>query len=199
DPLQRARRLLCLFGRARDEDGSPHAYVAYSKSLREAVGESLDADGKADEAASHEELAATYHAYTRIKERHGVVDFGDQIALTLKLLRDHAAAAARLRSRFRYLLVDEFQDNNDAQFELLRLLAEPHRNITVVGDDDQSIFAWRGGTLRNFDRFREAYPDQRTVALVENRRSPQDLLDAAYRLITKNPERLETTLAIDKH
>ncbi len=198
DPLQHVRALLDLFGRARDEDVSPEAYVAYAKSLREALGDSLDADVKADEAASHEELAATYDAYTRIKERHGVVDFGDQIALTLKLLRDHPAAAARLRNRFRYILVDEFQDTNDAQFELLRLLAEPHRNITVVGDDDQSIFAWRGGTLRNFDRFRESYPDHTTVPLIENRRSSQGLLDAAYRLITKNPDRLETMLGIDK-
>src|SRR5438094_60221 len=133
----------------------------------------------------------TFHGF-------GDVDFGDQIALTLKLLRDHPAAAARLRNRFRYILVDEFQDTNDAQFELLRLLAEPHRNITVVGDDDQSIFAWRGGTLRNFDRFRESYPDHTTVPLIENRRSSQGLLDAAYRLITKNPERLEASLGIDK-
>src|SRR2546426_5616321 len=198
DPLQHVRALFDLFARARDEDVSPEAYVAYAKSLRDAVGDSLDADVKADEASAHEELAATYEAYTRIKDRHGVVDFGDQIALTLRLLREHPAAAARLRARFRYILVDEFQDTNDAQFELLRLLAEPHRNITVVGDDDQSIFAWRGGTLRNFDRFREAYPDHTTVPLIENRRSGQGLLDAAYRLITKNPDRLETTLGIDK-
>ena len=198
DPLQHVRALLDLFGRARDEDVSPEAYIAYAKSLREAVGDSIDADVRTDEASSHEELAATYEAYTRIKDRHGVVDFGDQIALTLKLLREHPAAGARLRARFRYILVDEFQDTNDAQFELLRLLAEPHRNITVVGDDDQSIFAWRGGTLRNFDRFRESYPDHTTVPLIENRRSTQALLDAAYRLITKNPERLETALGIDK-
>src|SRR3989442_8458751 len=198
DPLAHVRALLELFARARDEDVSPEAYVAHARALREAVGESIDADVKADEAAMHEELAATYDAYTRIKERHGVVDFGDQIALTLRLLREHPAAAARLRARFRYVLVDEFQDTNDAQFELLRLLAEPHRNLTVVGDDDQSIFAWRGGTLRNFDRFREAYPDHTTFPLVENRRSGQGLLDAAHRLITKNPDRLETTLGIDK-
>src|SRR2546421_380249 len=159
-------------------------------------GDGIDAEVKRDEAAMHEELAATYAAYTRIKEHHGVVDFGDQIALTLRLLRDPPAASARLRARFRYVLVDEFQDTNDAQFELLRLLAEPHRNLTVVGDDDQSIFAWRGGTLRNFDRFRESYPDHRTVPLIENRRSSQGLLDAAYRLITKNPDRLETSLGL---
>ena len=198
DPLQHVRALLDLFARARDEDVAPEAYLAYARELRSRVGETIDADVKADEAAMHEELAATYDAYTRIKEKHGVIDFGDQIALTLRLLREHPAAAARLRARFRYILVDEFQDTNDAQFELLRLLAEPHRSLTVVGDDDQSIFAWRGGTLRNFDRFRAAYPDHATVTLIENRRSPQDLLDAAYRLIGKNPERLEVTLAIDK-
>ena len=198
DPLQHVRALLDLFGRARDEDVSPEAYLSFARSLRDGVGEAIDAAVKADEAAMHEELAATYDAYTRVKEKHGVVDFGDQIALTLRLLRDHAAAAARLRARFRYILVDEFQDTNDAQFELLRLLAEPHRNITVVGDDDQSIFAWRGGTLRNFDRFREAYPEHRTVTLIDNRRSPQDLLDAAYRLISKNADRLESALGIDK-
>jgi DNA helicase-2/ATP-dependent DNA helicase PcrA len=198
DPLAHVRALLDLFGRARDEDVSPEAYVAHARALSEAVGDSIDADVKADEAASHEELAATYDAYTRIKERHGVVDFGDQIALTLRLLREHPAAADRLGARFRYILVDEFQDTNDAQFELLRLLARPHRSLTVVGDDDQSIFAWRGGTLRNFDRFREAYPDHTTVALIDNRRSGQGLLDAAYRLIAKNPERLESALGIDK-
>src|SRR3989475_11204184 len=198
DPLAHVRALLDLFGRARDEDVSPQAYVAHADALRTAVGDSIDADVRADEAAMHEELAATYEAYNRIKERHGVVDFGDQIALTLRLLREHPAAAARLRARFRYILVDEFPDTHDAQFELLRLLAQPHHNITVVDDDDQSIFAWRGGTLRNFNRFRETYPDHTTVPLIENRRSSQGLLDAAYRLITKNPDRLETTLGIDK-
>ena len=198
DPLAHVRALLELFGRARDEDVTPEAYVGFARAMRDAVGDGIDADVKRDEAAMHEELAATYAAYTRIKEHHGVVDFGDQIALTLRLLRDHPAASARLRARFRYVLVDEFQDTNDAQFELLHLLAEPHHNITVVGDDDQSIFAWRGGTLRNFERFREAYPDHRTVPLVDNRRSPQGLLDAAYRLISKNPDRLESALGIDK-
>jgi ATP-dependent DNA helicase UvrD/PcrA len=199
DPLAHVRALLDLFGRARDEDVSPEAYVAHAHALTETVGDSIDADVKRDEAAMHEELAATYEAYMRIKERHGVVDFGDQIALTLRLLREHPAAASRLRARFRYVLVDEFQDTNEAQFELLRLLAEPHRNLTVVGDDDQSIFAWRGGTLQNFARFRESYPEHTTVSLVENRRSGQALLDAAYRLISKNPDRLELTLGIDKH
>src|SRR5206468_1789222 len=74
-----------------------------------------------------------------------------------------------------------------------------HRNITAVGDDDQSIFAWRGATLGNFDAFRSTYPDATVVTLVQNRRSSQGLLDAAYRLIQHNPDRLETRLGVDKH
>ncbi|MBM4420922.1 MAG: ATP-dependent helicase, partial [Chloroflexi bacterium] len=82
---------------------------------------------------------------------------------------------------------------------MLRLLVEPHRNLTVVGDDDQSIFGWRGATLRNFDAFTDAYPEHKVVTLVENRRSTQPILDAAYRLIqNNNPERLEVRLHVNK-
>src|SRR5438093_11538408 len=198
DPLEYVRALLDLFGRARDEDVSPDEYAAHAKKLRDAVGGGIDADVRADEAGSQEELAAVYQAYGALKEKEGVIDFGDQIALCLRLLRDHPAAARRLQSRYRYVLVDEFQDTNAAQFRLLRALVEPHRNITVVGDDDQSIFAWRGATLGNFAAFREAYPDHTVVTLLENRRSSQGILDAAHRLISHNPDRLETALGIDK-
>jgi DNA helicase-2/ATP-dependent DNA helicase PcrA len=198
DPLEYVRALLDLFGRARDEDVSPGEYLAYARQLRAAVGDGIDADVRADEADAQEELAAVYQAYTALKEQKGVIDFGDQIALCLRLLREHPAAARRLQNRYHYVLVDEFQDTNDAQFKLLRLLVEPHRNITAVGDDDQSIFAWRGATLGNFDAFRTTYPEAAVVTLVQNRRSSQGLLDAAYRLIRHNPDRLETRLAIDK-
>jgi DNA helicase-2/ATP-dependent DNA helicase PcrA len=198
DPLQYVRALLDLFGRARDEDVSPEEYLAHARKLREAVGDGIDADVRADEADAQEELASVYQAYTALKEKKGVIDFGDQIALSLRLMREHPAAARRLQNRYHYVLVDEFQDTNDAQFKLLRLLVEPHRNITAVGDDDQSIFAWRGATLGNFDAFRVAYPEAAIVTLVQNRRSSQGLLDAAYRLIQHNPDRLETRLAIDK-
>ncbi len=171
DPLEYVRALLDLFGRARDEDVSPEEYAAHAKKLRDAVGEGIDADVRADDADAQEELAAVYQAYTALKEKEGVIDFGDQIALCLRLLRDHPAAARRLQNRYHYVLVDEFQDTNDAQFKLLRLLVEPHRNITAVGDDDQSIFAWRGATLGNFDAFGDAYPDAAVVTLVQNRRS----------------------------
>ena len=199
DPLRYVRALLDLFGRARDEDVSPEAYVAYAAKLRAEIGDSIDVDVRKDEAETQEELAAVYAAYTRVKEDKGVIDFGDQIALCLRLLREHPSAARRLQNRFKYVLVDEFQDTNAAQFTLLRELVKPHRNLTVVGDDDQSIFAWRGATLGNFAAFREAFPDASIVTLVENRRSSQGILDAAYSLITKNPDRLEAALAVDKH
>ena len=194
DPLRHVRALLDLFGRARDDDISPEAYVAFARTMADEAGD----DAARDEAEAQAELAATYAAYTALKEREGVIDFGDQIALSLRVLRDHPGAARRLAERYRYVLVDEFQDTNDAQFKLIERLVAPHRNLTVVGDDDQSIFAWRGATLSNFDAFGSAYPDAKVVTLVENRRSGQGLLDAAYSLIKNNPDRLEERLGIDK-
>ena len=199
DPLRHVRALLDLFGRARDDDIAPVEYAAFAARLRAAAGAADDPEAATDEAGAQEELAAVYGAYTALKEQHAVVDFGDQIALSLRVVRDHPAAARRLADRFRYVLVDEFQDTNEAQFKLVQKLVEPHRNLTVVGDDDQSIFAWRGATLANFDAFRASYPDATVVTLVENRRSSQGILDAAYRLIRHNPDRLEERLAIDKH
>ena len=199
DPVAYVRALLDLFSRARDDDVSPADYIAYAAKLRAEVGEGLDADVRADAAEAQEELAAAYAAYSALKERAGVIDFGDQIALTLRVLREKPAAARRLQERYRYVLVDEFQDTNDAQFKLIRLLVERHRQIMAVGDDDQSIFAWRGATLGNFDAFLAAYPDAAVVPLIENRRSSQGILDAAHRLIANNPERLEDKLGIDKH
>ena len=194
DPLRHVRALLDLFARARDDDISPAEYAAFTAKMADAATD----DAGHDEAAAQAELAAAYAAYTKLKEEHGVVDFGDQIALSLRVVRDHPAAAARLAERYRYVLVDEFQDTNDAQFKLIQRLVEPHRNLTVVGDDDQSIFAWRGATLANFDAFRAAYPGHAVVTLVENRRSSQGILDAAYALIGNNPDRLEQRLGIDK-
>ena len=198
DPLRHVRALLDLFARARDDDISPDQYLTFARGLRSVVGSADDPAAAADEADAQEELAATYAAYDELKRKHGVIDFGDQIALTLQLLREQPAAARRLQARYRYVLVDEFQDTNEAQFDLVRRLVEPHRNITVVGDDDQSIFGWRGATLGNFDAFVEAYPDHRVITLLDNRRSPQGLLDAAYRLIQNNSDRLESRLDVSK-
>ena len=107
---------------------------------------------------------------------------------------------ASYQRRYRYILVDEFQDTNHAQFELVKLLAARHANLAVVADDDQAIYRWRGAAISNVLGFLERYPDARQVVLTENYRSHQAILDAAYRLIVhNNPDRLEVTSGIDKH
>ena len=148
------------------------------------------------------ELAAFYETYQRLLAEAGLVDFGDQIHRALSRLRDSAPALlARLRARYRYVLVDEFQDTNHAQLELVRLLAGggPGPNITVVGDDDQAIYRWRGAASANLLAFRRFYPGAREVVLNENHRSTQVILDASARLISyNNPHRLEVVAGIDK-
>ncbi|HET9346804.1 MAG TPA: ATP-dependent DNA helicase, partial [Candidatus Limnocylindrales bacterium] len=122
-----------------------------------------------------------------------------QVSLALRLVRTSASARAELRSRFSYILVDEFQDTNRAQSELVSILAEPHRNITVVGDDDQSIYKFRGAAISNILGFRDRYRSARTVVLRRNYRSLAPILDASYRLVRRNdPDRLEVRAAISK-
>ncbi|HET7294870.1 MAG TPA: ATP-dependent DNA helicase [Vicinamibacteria bacterium] len=195
DPTRHLDALLDLASRAKDEDVSPEAYAGLARALaaRAATEEARD------EADKQLELAAFYDTVQRLLGEAGVVDFGDQIFRTLELLRKSPALAARLRERYRYILVDEFQDTNHAQLELLRLLAGEEPNLTVVGDDDQAIYRWRGAAAANLLAFRNAYPGCREVVLRENHRSTQPILAAAARLISyNNPYRLEAVAGIDK-
>src|SRR2546425_1183118 len=199
DPTRHVRNLITLFSRARDEDVAPDEYRAYAGSQRALANANADDIGLAEWAEQQHELAEAYAAYGTLKAKAGVLDFADQISLALRVLREHPASARRLRDRFRYVLGDEFQDTNHAQFELLKLLCADDRNLTVVGDDDQSIFKWRGAALSNMVMFREAFPESRVVTLTQNFRSHQKVLDSAYRLIRHNdPDRLEVQLGISK-
>jgi DNA helicase-2/ATP-dependent DNA helicase PcrA len=196
DPTRHLDALLGLVSRAKDEDVSPAEYRAWAETrVASAAGE----DDR-DEAERHLELAAFYETYQQLLAEAGVVDFGDQIHRALQLLRERPALRERLRERYRYVLVDEFQDTNHAQLELVRLIArEPAPNITVVGDDDQAIYRWRGAAAANLLAFRELYPEARQVVLVDNHRSTQPILAAAGRLISyNNPFRLEVVAGIDK-
>jgi DNA helicase-2/ATP-dependent DNA helicase PcrA len=199
DPTRFLSALVTLIGRLRDEDIQPAAYLAAAEEIaRRAAGSPGDA-ALAEEAARHSELAATFEAYERLMRSTDRIDFGDQVTLALRLLRGHPAVLEEERARYRYVLVDEFQDTNHAQWELVRLLAEPHGNVTVVGDDDQSIYRFRGAALGNILGFRAAYPKATSVVLVDNYRSRQPILDAAHRLIAHNdPERLEAREGLDK-
>ncbi len=117
------------------------------------------------------------------------VDFDDLILLTLKLFRDHEDALEDCRDRYRYVMVDEYQDTNGSQFELVRGLAEEHRNLCVVGDDDQSIYGWRGAQVANLLDFEKHFPEVRVVRLEQNYRSTNTILKAANQVIRNNPRR----------
>ena len=139
-------------------------------------------------------IALAYRDYAATLAAYQAVDFDDLIRLPVKLLREDAAAAQRWRERLRYLLVDEYQDTNASQYELLRLLAGPRAAFTAVGDDDQSIYGWRGATLENLDRLGKDYPELRVIKLEQNYRSSANILQAANRLIAHNPKLHEKTL-----
>jgi DNA helicase-2/ATP-dependent DNA helicase PcrA len=192
EPDQHLQALHDLFGRARDEDVSPEEYQAFAEGLRATAGTDLESR---DRAEAEIEKARAYGCYRELMLRQGRVDFGDQLAIALRILRERPHVLRQLRDQYRYLLVDEFQDTNHAQFEMLKLLASERPNLTVVGDDDQSIYRFRGAKLANLLAFLETYPSARTVVLSTNYRSPQNILEAAYRLIRNNdPDRLETQL-----
>jgi len=201
NPMRHLRSLLTLFSRAKDEDVTPAEYAAFAEKLAaELVGREQEEgyDVLVEEAAQQVELAETYAAYQGLLVESGFVDFGDQITMTLRLFREHPTVLERYRQRFRYILVDEFQDTNYAQFELLKLLSS-HRNLTVCGDDDQSIYKFRGAAISNILGFQEAFPEAEMIVLDQNYRSTQAILDSAYRLIqNNNPDRLEVRSSITK-
>lgn len=199
DPTRFLSSLVTLIGRLRDEDIGPEAYLAAARELADRSAAAPEDEALAEEASRHAELAATYQAYEQLMRSTDRLDFGDQVGLALRLLRDHRSVLDEERARYRYILVDEFQDTNHAQWEIVRLLAEPHGNVTVVGDDDQSIYRFRGAALGNILGFRDAYPKAATAVLVDNYRSRQPILDAAHRLIAHNdPDRLEAREGLDK-
>ncbi len=138
-----------------------------------------------------------YKEYQARLSTLNAADFGDLLLLCLKLFQDHPDVLASYQQRFRYIMVDEYQDTNVAQYLWLRLLAQQHRNICCVGDDDQSIYSWRGAEVGNILRFEEDFPGARVVRLERNYRSTPHILAAASGLITHNEGRLGKTLWTD--
>jgi DNA helicase-2/ATP-dependent DNA helicase PcrA len=134
-------------------------------------------------------VAEAYRLYQRRLVESNAVDFDDLIMQTVRLFREHEDVLAEYQARFRYVLVDEFQDTNVAQYELLKLLSASRRNLSVVGDGDQSIYAFRGATVRNILDFEADYPDANVILLEQNYRSTQTILSAANAVIANNLER----------
>jgi DNA helicase-2/ATP-dependent DNA helicase PcrA len=156
-------------------------------------------EGEELEIGRIKELAEAYHTYNQLLLENNFLDFGDLIIYTLKLFKDRPNILKFYRRKFKYLMVDEFQDTNFAQYELVKLLAVPNNNLVVVGDDDQAIYKFRGASLSNILQFKDDYPQAEEIILTDNYRSRQAILDSAYEFIQhNNPNRLETKLKIDK-
>lgn len=193
NPTKFVQALGEFFSQAKDQGVTPEMLEEYASRKR---GEAAEAE---DEAARWEELAAVLRGYVALQRAEGVMDFGDLILETLRLFRERPAVLAKYRALFPYVLVDEFQDTNATQGILLELLAGSNGNLTVVSDDDQAIFAFRGSNVGNVLTFQARFPSAVTFSLTDNFRSPQVVLDHAYALIQhNNPYRLETTAGISK-
>jgi len=150
----------------------------------------------ASHAADQDELFAAhvYGEYDRHLRAYNAVDFDDLIALPVFLFRQHAAVLERWQNRIHYLLVDEYQDTNSAQYELVKLLVGSRQQFTVVGDDDQSIYAWRGARPENLAQLAEDYPKLQVIKLEQNYRSSGRILKAANQVIANNPHVFEKKL-----
>jgi DNA helicase II / ATP-dependent DNA helicase PcrA len=139
-------------------------------------------------------VAAVYAKYQNELEQAGAFDFDDLLLRTVRAFREHPAMLAELQQRFQYILIDEYQDTNHAQYILAQCLALSHRNLCVVGDPDQSIYAWRGADIANILSFKKDYPDAAEVKLEVNYRSTPTILAAADALIKRNTRRLDKRL-----
>ncbi len=139
-------------------------------------------------------VATTYRDLGEDLRVANAADFDDLLVLPVRLLADNPDVLERYRRRFQYILVDEYQDTNRAQYQLVKLLAGGHGNLCVVGDDDQSIYGWRGADIRNILEFNKDFPDAHTVRLEENYRSTPEVLDLANVVISANRGRMGKTL-----
>lgn len=225
NPTKFIQALIKHFSRLKDEDISPAQYLEYANELKENMDIMLggkkkkriknqesrikkinltnftDAEGNFSEEIAQQEIlrinevANAYHVYQQLLLDNNALDFGDLINYSLKLFRDRPKILAKYRRQFKYILLDEFQDTNWAQYELIKLLAAPQNNLVVVGDDDQSIYKFRGASVSNILQFKHDFPEAKEIVLVKNYRSRQNILDLSYQFIQlNNPNRLECKL-----
>ena len=143
-------------------------------------------------------VARVYEAYKRGLRESNALDFDDLLQKTVELFQKFPDVLEKYQNIFRYILIDEYQDTNHAQYVLVNLLAQRHRNLCVVGDDWQSVYAFRGADVRNILNFEHDYPEARVIKLERNYRSTQNILDAAHSVISKNIHRKDKKLWTDK-
>lgn len=194
NPTGQIHALLEHFSKCKDELVTTQEYLDYVEGLI------LDKDeAEIQEKNRLIELSNAYHRYNQLLLDNQTLDFGDLIFYSVKLLKERPNILKKLQSRFKFILIDEFQDVNYAQYELIRLLTSHDSQLTVVGDDDQSIYSFRGSNVAIILRFKDDYPKAKEIVLTENYRSGQTILDLAYKSIqNNNPERLEEKLKVDK-
>lgn len=182
DPKQmKERSILAAISSAKDELISPVEY-------------SLNAGGD----FRKQKIAQAYQEYQAVLKKNNALDFDDLIMMTVELFRTDEEVLRSYQQRFRYIMVDEYQDTNTAQFQLIKLLADAHHNLCVVGDDDQSIYKFRGANIRNILDFELVYPEAAVIRLEQNYRSTQNVLDAANAVIRNNKGRKDKSLWTDK-
>lgn len=211
NPTKFISAMLTLFSRAQDEDTAPKEFVKYAENVAAGLvpvkGEATTRVAATNTPEAKEnakktlELANAYQTYQKLKIENSYLDFGDLLSWTLKLFRERPSVLKKYQGQFKYILVDEFQDTNYAQYQLIKLLApnEGGPELMVTGDDDQSIYKFRGASVSNIIEFKKDYPGAETIVLTKNYRSGQKILDAAYKLIqNNNPDRLEEKLGIEK-
>ena len=199
DPTRFIEALVGLFSRAKDEDISPEDFLKFAKDFLFQSKQNPEDKAQDEEAAQYLEIAQAYAKYQELLAKEGLLDFGNQIYLSLQLLRQHPLILKKYQEQFKYILIDEFQDTNFAQYQLAKLLADRYQNITVTGDDDQCIYRFRGAAYSNLLNFIRDFPQSKKVSIIQNYRSGQPILDSAYRLIQfNNPERFEIKANINK-
>ncbi|MBP3490046.1 MAG: DNA helicase PcrA [Roseburia sp.] len=177
--IYKERSLLAAISSAKDELVSPTQFA-------------LQAAASGD--FMKRKQALVYQEYQAVLQKNNALDFDDLIVKTVELFQTDAEVLAYYQERFRYIMVDEYQDTNTAQFELIRLLAGKYRNLCVVGDDDQSIYKFRGANIYNILNFEKHFPDAVTIKLEQNYRSTQNILNAANNVIANNVGRKAKTL-----
>src|ERR1700674_2894168 len=176
-----------------EKRASPRAVLS---AISHAKSELIDSTAYARDAAGQwqETVARVYKRYIDMLERNHALDFDDLLTMTVKLFREVPAILAFYQRRFQYVMVDEFQDTNIAQYEIVKLITKESRNLCVVGDEDQSIYSWRSADIRNILHFEEDFPDLKVVVLEQNYRSTSTILKVARAVIASNKMRKEKNL-----
>lgn len=186
NPHKFIEAILTHFSRLKDENVTPDEYEEWVSNQSSVTSDQL-------------ELVKLYTGWEQVKADNSVLEFADLIYYTLKTLQDKSKVTEKYQQRFKYVLVDEYQDTNYSQNKILEILCAKHQNINAVCDDDQAIYRFRGAAVGNVLSFSETYKNTKTVVLNQNYRSGQKILDTAYKLINNNnPDRLEIKAKIDK-